>query len=357
MSTKYSQTKIHQFVIAYVKSKNGELTELSDEVFCIKYPNQTCPTEYTYDPAVSREGKAQLVTLGSPVFQQILKECLARGALCQITLRPKGDLEVLLKGQFKDEPFTCECSQEDALVDENARRFCPENQPWYHQINSAKIMSLKIVKQEPVKYFMFYYSASFQSKLRPKNEELITIVTDEEGDFADLQDFTQESTFKNEVITIENSKARFTAAEFDKLKTIADQKLDTLLKEKLILFDLPLNNQKKSKLGSFDKRLKRTYHEQLISKKQDFDHENWQTSYNALLRREEESLLTNLSVKFLNLIIINTVKVKFEVKLDNDSTIHASTVLGINRGQKLHAQSAEKKSMKAMQPTIASISA
>jgi hypothetical protein len=332
LSAKYSQTKIHQFVIAYVKSKNGELTELSNEVFCIKYPKQTCPTEYTYDPAVSREVKAQLVTLGSPVFQQILKECLARGALCQIMLRPKGDLEVLLKGQFKDEPFACEGREEVTSVDENTRRIRPKNQPCYHQINNAKMISLKIVKEEPVKYFMFYYSASFQSKLRPKNEELITIVTDEEGDFANQQDFTQESTFKNEDIEIENSKIRFTAAEFDKLKTIADQKLDTLLKEKLVLFDLPLNNQKKSKLGSFDKRLRRTYHEQLISKKQDFDHDNWQTSYNALLRRVEESLLTNLSVKFLNLLIINTVKVKFEVKLDNNSTIHASTILGINHG-------------------------
>ena len=271
-----------------------------------------------------------MVTLGSPVFQQILKECLTRGALSQIILRPKGDLEVLLNGQFKDVPFNCEACEALPLVGENYRRICPKNQPCYHQINNAKMVSLKIVKEEPVKYFISYYSASFQSKLRPKNEELITIVTDEEGDSVIEQDFSQEGIFKNDDIEIENSKTRLTAMAFDKLKTIADQKLDTLLTEKLVLFDLPLNNQKKSKLRSFEKRLRRTYHEQLISKKQDFDHANWQTSYNALLQKEEESLLTNLSVKFLNLLIINTVKVRFEVKLDNNSTIHASTILGIN---------------------------
>ena len=332
MSEKYFKKKIRQFVIDFVKSKNGELTELSDEIFSIKYPHQTSPTEYTYDPAVSREGKAQLLTLGSPIFQWILKECLSHGALCQITLRQRGHLEELLQAQFRIVPFTCEEGEEVTLVDENARRITPKRQSCYHQVNNAKMVSLKIVKEEPVKYFMFYYSASFQSKLRPKNEELVTIVTDEEGNFVNEPDFDHERNFQNVDIEIENSKTRFTTLAFDRLKNVADQMLDTLLKEKLVLFDLPLRKQKKSKLCSFDKRLRRACHEQLISKKQDFDyHFNWQNSYEALLRREEESFLTNLSVKFLNLLIINTVKVRFEVKLDNNSTIHASTIIGINQ--------------------------
>ena len=52
MSTKYSETKIHQFIKSYVKAKNGELTEQSDEIFTVKYPNQMQPKEYTYEPAL-----------------------------------------------------------------------------------------------------------------------------------------------------------------------------------------------------------------------------------------------------------------------------------------------------------------
>ena len=34
----------------------------------------------------------------------------------------------------------------------------------------------------------------------------------------------------------------------------------------------------------------------------------WQTSYDTLVKREEESYTTNIAVKFVNLLVINTAK-------------------------------------------------
>ena len=56
----------------------------------------------------------------------------------------------------------------------------------------------------------------------------------------------------------------------------------------------------------------------------------WQANYEALLKREEESFITNIAVKFINLLVINTTKVRFEVNLDNNATIHSSFILGID---------------------------
>jgi hypothetical protein len=264
------------------------------------------------------------------VFQQILKECLAHGAPCQVMLCAKGNLEEFLKNHFKDAPIDCEKCAHSTSAGEHGARICLKTQPCYHLINNAKIVSIKIIKEEHVTYFLFYYSATFQNKLRPKNEELITITIDEEGHVFDNAEFTKEALFRNPKLETKNSKTRHSSPIFDKAKTSADQRLDDILKEKLVLFELPLIAQRRSKLRSFNKRLKRSFLEKMISKKQGFENENWRSSCEAILRREKESLLTNLTVKFLNLLIINTVKVRFEVKLDNNSTIHASTILGIN---------------------------
>jgi len=344
LNVKYIQTDIHQFIASYVKSKGGELTEESDEIFSIKYPKQnsslneegfnaqsaySSSTDFTYEPSVAREKKAQLITIGSPSFQQILKDCLAHGTLCQIALHPKGELQDLLKRQFKDLSATPEECLHATVAEQNSKSICLKNQQCYHQINNSKILSIKIIKEEPQRYFLFYYLATFQNKLRSKNEELIILMTDDEGNLVADQ-LTPENISKNAEITIENSKTRITTINFNELKAVADQTLDALLNEKLVLFDLPLNNQRKSKVHRFDKRLRRTIHEQMISKKQDFSDDNWQANYELLLKREEESLLTSVSVKFLNLLIVNTVQVRFEVILANKSTIQANSVLGIS---------------------------
>ncbi len=148
--------------------------------------------------------------------------------------------------------------------------------------------------------------------------------------FVSASDFREVDFLNNDALEIQDIKGKLTSAIFDKLKTVADQQLEIILKEKLVLFDLPLRKERKSKLRSFDKRLRKEHLEQLISGKVEFDQQRWQTNYEALLKREEESLTTNIAVKFINLLVINTHKVKFEVNLDNNSVIQASIVLGIN---------------------------
>ena len=131
------------------------------------------------------------------------------------------------------------------------------------------------------------------------------------------EDFNEDSLLKNEAIELQDYKTKLKPDVLDKLKTVADEKLAAILKEKLALYDLPLNKEKKAKLRSFEKRLRRERREHVISKKHDFDYVKWQSNYEALFRREEESYLTNIAVKFINLLVINTAKVKFEVNLNN----------------------------------------
>ena len=137
MSEKYSQSEIHQFIKAFVKSKNGELAEVSEEIFTVKYPSQTSPTVYTYDLAISKQENALLLTLGSPTFQQILRESLESGVLCQILLTPKGNYEALLKHLFRDDPFAGEECDKDTIQGKEIG-ICVSPQQCYHQINNGK---------------------------------------------------------------------------------------------------------------------------------------------------------------------------------------------------------------------------
>ena len=329
MSTNYTETRIHQFVRSFVQSKNGELTEQSDEVFTVKYPNQTSPTEFTYEPSVAREKKAVLMTFGSQAFQQVLNECLENGVLCQILVNPKEDFETILKEYFKDSPFACQnCNK--VISPEKGVSVCVKPQPCYHRINNGKIVSVVVVKKEPVRYYRFYYSASFQNKLRPRNEEIISILLDEHENIVNVDHLHEENILDNGQIEVQDFKAKQKITVFDDLKRVADQKLETMLKEKLVLFDLPLSKEKKSKIKRFEKRLRRERLEQLISTKDDFSPQKRQANYETLLKREEESLASNIAVKFINLLVINTSKVSFEVTLDNNATIHSSIILGIN---------------------------
>jgi hypothetical protein len=329
LSTNYSDTEIHKFIKSYVKSKDGKIAQQSDEVFTVTYPNEENPKKYTYQPALAREKKIPLITPGSATFQQILKECLENGVLCQILLKPKGEIEIALKGYFKDVPFSCE-NCDKVAVGEEVISTCTKSPPCFHMINNGKIASVKIVKNDPVRYFQFYFSATFQNKLRPKNEETITILLDEEGNVVNAQDFNEDVILKNEAVEIQDFKSKLDTAVFDKLKTAAEEKLGIILKEKLVPFDLALSKEKKSKLRSFDKRLRRERREKVISRKHDFDIPQWRASYEALLKREEESLITNIAVKLINLLVINTAKIRFELNLDNNSTIRSSLVLGVN---------------------------
>jgi len=329
LSTKYSETEIHQFIKAYVKSKKGIITDLSDEVFSIKYTSETNPKEYTYLPNLAREKKIPLITPGSLVFQQILKECLENGILCQISLKPKEEVETLLKRYFKDSPVSCEdCDK--VTVEGEIFSSCIKSPPCYHQINNGKIVSAKVLKNEPFRYFEFYFSTVFQNKLRQKSEETIIVLMDEDGNIVRAGEFSEDNFLNDKAIEIQDCKSKLEASVFDKLKAVANEKLETIVKEKLVLFDLALSREKKSKLRIFDKRLRRERREKVISRKHDFDLPQWRTNYELLLKSEKESFITNITVKFNNLIVINTTKIKFEVNLDNNSTIRSSIVLGIN---------------------------
>ena len=72
---------------------------------------------------------------------------------------------------------------------------------------------------------------------------------------------------------------------------------------------MPLIKDKEAKLRSFDKRLRRERLEQIINSKYDLDLQKWQATYEALLKREEESLTTNIAIKLINLLVINTTKI------------------------------------------------
>ncbi len=315
--------------MAYVKSKNGIISELSDEVFSIKFPRETNPKEYTYQPNLSREKKILLITPGSLVFQQILKECLENGILCQISLKSKEEIVALLKGYFKDSYFSCE-DCDNITIEGQAYCSCIKNPPCYHKINNGEIVSAKILKNESVRYFEFYFSIIFQNKLRQRNEETITVLMDEDGNIVRAGEFSKGNVLNSQTIEVKDFKSKLESSVFEKLKAVADKKLETIVKEKLVLFDLALYKEKKSKLRSFDKRLRKERREKVISRKHDFDLPQWRANYELLLKSEEESFKTNITVKFINLMVINTTKIKFEINLDNNSTIRSSVVIGIN---------------------------
>jgi hypothetical protein len=323
--------KIREFTKKYFESKEGSITQQSEETFIVTYPTkEISTTEYTYLPAVSRERKIPLLSLGSPAFQRILDESIEEGGLCQILLSPKVGIEEVIKEFFKDSPFACE-NCEKTPVGEKGVAACMKSPPCYHKINNGKISAVKTVKKEPVRFFQFYYSVTFHNKLRQKSEELITILLDEEGNNAAHGKFHGNNFVHRETVNIQNLKSKIDVGLFDNLKTIALDELEPILKKKVILFDWPLQKETRSKLRSFDKRLRRERREKVISRKHEFDLQQWHANHEALLRREKESYLTTISVKLVNLLIINTSNVKYELILDNNAAIRSSFILGLDQ--------------------------
>ncbi len=145
-----------------------------------------------------------------------------------------------------------------------------------------------------------------------------------------IENLDEENILDNGQLDVQDFKAKLKISTFDELKKVADQKLEKLLKEKLIIFDLPLSKEKNAKLKRYEKRLRRERLEQLIIEKEDFNAQKRPANYQALLKREEESLATNIEVKFINLLVINTSKISFELNLDNNATIHSSIIVGVN---------------------------
>jgi hypothetical protein len=275
---------------------------------------------------VAREKNSLFLAPGSPVFQQILRECLENGIASQISIKPKSTYEATIKRHFKEPNFDCpDCSK--ITTEKETIKVCQKPKTCHHQINNAKIENVNITKKEPFRLFQFYYLAIFQNKLRARNEELITITVNEKGEV--IEEVT-EDLLEEDLIEVSDHKSKLKPGVFEELKAVADKTLEQLLREKIALFDLPLTREKKSKLKSFDKRIRRARLEQLIQNKADIDMQTWQDNYQALMDREEESLTTHITVKLVNLLIINTSKITFKVNLDNKASIVASIILGIN---------------------------
>ncbi len=156
------------------------------------------------------------------MFQQILRECLENGILCQISLNPKESVETLLKkGYFKDSPFACEDCNKVTIGEVLSR--CVKSPPCFHQINNGKIVSVNVTKKEPVRYFQFYFSATFYNKLRPKSEETITILVDDKYNIVSAGDFSEDHILLNELVDILDSKAKLEHMVFDKMKSVAEE--------------------------------------------------------------------------------------------------------------------------------------
>jgi hypothetical protein len=323
-----TDSKIREFTKKYFESKEGTIAQQSQETFTVTYPNKETPTtEYTYLPTVARERKIALLSTGSPIFQQILNESMEEGGLCQILLSPKEEIDIL-KQYFKDSPFGCD-NCEKTTVGEKTVATCMQSSPCFHEINNAKISGVKIVKKEPVRFFQFYFSVTFQNKLRPKSEEVMSVLLDEQGN-AVANGGLSGNNYIDETVTFQNLKSKIDVELFENLKTVAQAQLEPILEEKVILFDLPLQREISSKLRSFDKRLRKERREKVISRKHDFDLQQWHADRETLLSREKESYLTAVSVKLINLLVINTSNVKFELTLDNNAAIRSSFILGVD---------------------------
>lgn len=133
---------------------------------------------------------------------------------------------------------------------------CTKNPKCYHQINNAKKLSVETLKQEDMTFFQFFFTAKFENKLRPKTEEMIMITIDTDGNIISYGDFHENNTLENSQLNIEDDNEPIEQSTFDRLKLIADEKIDSILNAKLDFYDLSLECEIRNKLRSFDKRLK-----------------------------------------------------------------------------------------------------
>jgi hypothetical protein len=318
------------FFEAYVKANEGTITYKNGLAY-VTYPDKPQET-FTYCPSVSGKQNVPLLATGSPIFQQILRECQKNGVLCQIQLYPQeNDMPSIIRRHFKDAPFVCiDCDQ--ITVDKNVVRVCVKPQSCYHQINCGKIYQIQTGKPEAIRYFQFYYSIEFYNKLRSKSEEILTLLLDEQANIIEIATFDDEPSFiSDNTLVVSECRGKVKPELFDKLHEVVDKQIELLLCDKVALFDLPLGREKKARLLAFEKRLKQERREQILSRKRDFDPLKWQNRYQTLLSREEETYLTNVSVHFINFLVINTYKVKFNILLDNKALVPSILTLGLNQ--------------------------
>jgi hypothetical protein len=326
---------LHKFIKAYVTSEGGDLVDICEEYFTVEFSGQLSPTKYTYQPVVSRESKIDLIATGSPALESIVRDCLSKGILSSVLLRMKESPEELLRNRFKDIDYSCELC-EKVNIKNRELSFCTRSPRCYHRINNAKIESVKIEKSEPLRLFQFYFSVLFRNKLR-KNEEMIKILIDEEGNLHHSE------ILENPDLELIDSTERLDVALFDKLNAIVNETLDSVLEEKKGVFDMPLKRQVVNRLRTLERKLEEERLQRTITKKSwQFDEENWEVQRNAILKGEEEALKTQISVKFLNLLLVRTERIHTEIHLTNNSRIRFSHIVGLSESTELQCPRCKK---------------
>lgn len=313
---------MHKFIKAYVTSEGGDLVDTCEEYFTVEFSGQLSPRAYTYQPVVSREKKIDLIATGSPALESIVRDCLSKGILSSALLKMKESPEELLMNHFKDVDYSCEFC-EKVNIKNREFSFCTKLPRCYHKINNAKIESVKIQKSEPLRLFQFYFSVLFRNKLR-KNEEIIKILMDEEGNLHHCE------ILENPNLELLDSTERLDIALFDRLNAIVNEALDSVLEEKKDIFDMPLKRQVTNRLRTLERKLEEERLQRTITKKGwQFDEKDWKIQRNAILKGEEESLKTQISVKFLNLLLVRTERIQTEIRLTNNSRIYFSYIVGL----------------------------
>lgn len=320
---KYSKEPIHQLIRSFAEVEGGEVIDVCEEHFTIKLPNLRDPLKLTYQPVVSREKEIDLIATGSQALESIIKKCLQKGTVCSLSLSLKEDLSKLIRKYFKDSEYSCDFC-EKVIIGEKEFSFCVKNPRCYHRINNAKIKSIKSVKSEKIQLLQFYFSVFFRNKLK-KTEEIIKILLDQTGKLYDYD------ILENVDADFVDSEEKIDLTSFDSLKLIAYEKLDTLLKNKKNVFDIVLKKEISNRLHKIEEKLEEEKLQQSISKKAHlFNEESWKQKKAKAIEREEQSLGTRISIKFVNLLIVTTNKINFEIVLTNNSKITSSLIVGIS---------------------------
>lgn len=335
MTAKYSTTDLHKFIRSFVESEGGKVVDVCEEYFTIELPDFLNPRKYTYQPAVSREKKIELVATGSQAFEGIVRECLSKGIMSSISLKAKDGPEAYLKNFFKDSDYSCEfCEKADVGGKEIS--FCTKSPRCYHRINNSKIQSIRILNSGIIRLFQFYFSVLFKNRLR-KNEEITKILVDEKGSVYDCD------ILENPGLEFIDSRETIEIKLFDKLKAVTDETLDFILKDKQNIFDMLLKKQVTNRIKSLEKRLEEEKLQRSISKKNwHFNENEWKIKKDAVLQREGESLKTQLSIKFINLLFITTEKLDFEIHLTNKSKICSSYIVGVTKSAEIECPCCER---------------
>ena len=334
MKQSYSETRIHKFIREYIESENGTVNDVSEEYFTVKTPSLLSPIKYTYKAAIAHEKKIDLLVTGSPAFNGIIEECLKEGILCSVNVNSGIGVENFVKNFFKDTEFQCEHSEKISANGEE-KYFCTNDPKCFHRIHNTKISNIKIGQKQPKILIQFFYSVLFNNKLK-KNEEMVSIILDEGGNK------TSQEILNDSSLNFADSKEKITSDFFDKINPKANELLDRIIKDKKDIFDLQLKKEIDRKLMVLETKIDDDKLQKSISKTWKFDEKEWKLKKNAELAKEKDSLDTFVTVKFMNLLVLKTDDISFEIELGNKSSIKSSFLLGIDKSIKVRCHFCDK---------------